>query len=124
MFVVDSLGLSGGLILLWRKNLRIDIVSPCTRYIEAKIDDNYVRVKWNYLFIYGEPNSNKIVDFFQSIIVKIKSIYDPILAIGDWNCLWYRKDNVGGSRITPRNLTRATNILEEGYLLDLGHYGP
>lgn len=63
------------------------------------------------------------VRFNEELLVKIKSIHNPLICIGDWNCLWFKEDKRGGERIPLINLDRARNILDEGNLIDLGHSG-
>lgn len=74
--------------------------------------------------IYGELDSSKWVKLYEDISHKIKSISNPLICIGDWNCLWFKKDKRGGDRISPKNLVCAKNIIDEGNLIDIGHYRP
>ncbi|RYR01750.1 hypothetical protein Ahy_B06g080615 [Arachis hypogaea] len=53
-FCVEPQGLSGGLCLLWNKNLDVDVYAWSDNYIKAKIkdDNNY---EWSCYFVYGNP---------------------------------------------------------------------
>lgn len=56
------------------------------RFIETTIMDE-VDNPWSCLLVSGEPDSNKMSNFFENLISKIKSIQYPLLCIGDWNCI-------------------------------------
>lgn len=74
--------------------------------------------------MYSELNDNLRLRSFEDIIAKIKSISNPLICTGDWNCFWFKEDKKGGDRISLRILARARNILDDSNLIDLGHSGP
>lgn len=80
---IDSISLLRGLILMWRKQLEIEIMECCSRFIKVQIIDNSINMIWSCLFIYGEPNTNRRVAFYKMIITKIKSTGNPLICIWD-----------------------------------------
>lgn len=62
--------------------------------------------------------------FYDEITIKIKSIYNPLLCIGDWNCLWFKEDKRGGDRILLGTLLRREVFWMMGILWTLVTMAP
>lgn len=121
MKAVDSVGRSGGLVLIWRKYINLKVIEL---NISARIKDNDSNTLWRAIFVYGKPNKDIRNEFYNLIIRKVRLISGPLMCIGDWNCIWNIKDKMGGSRIPNSCLRKADRILDEGNLIDMGHDGP
>lgn len=119
-----SIGRSGGLVLLWRKDVDLKVIELDTHFISARIKDKDYNSLWRVIFVYGQPNKDIIKEFYNLIIRKIKLILGPLMCFGDWNCIWDRKDKMGGNRIPNSCLKKANRILDKEKLMDLGHFGP
>lgn len=122
--VVDSIGNSRGLALVWKHDIEIRVSELNPRFIIAKITDCEENKKWKVSFVYGEPAKESRLAFYDFIISKISIVVGPLLCIGDWNCLWDRGDKSGGNCIPNSCLRNAHRILDGGKLMDLGHHGP
>ena len=59
MFVVDSVGKSRGMILIWRDNFIVEIHNFSRRHINATIRINGNGVMWKFTGFYGHPEVAK-----------------------------------------------------------------
>jgi exonuclease III len=59
IFVIDSVGRSGGLILLWKNDINIEIQNYSRRHINAIVSMGRDGVKWKFSGIYGNPETAK-----------------------------------------------------------------
>lgn len=83
MEAVDAIGLAGGLIVLWKNFVNVRVIDKCSRFIEIEILEEKDNLRWSCLLVYGEPDSNLRNRFYEDILVKIKSIGNPLICIGD-----------------------------------------
>lgn len=56
MFVINSVGLSGGLALLWKKNIEVEIPSHCHNWIHTSVHSKEEGHSWFNTFFYGNPD--------------------------------------------------------------------
>jgi hypothetical protein len=59
IFVVDSVGRSCGLILLWKNDINIEIQNYNRRHINVIVSMGRDGVKWKFSRIYGNPETAK-----------------------------------------------------------------
>ena len=57
--VVPSRKRAGGLALLWRNSLQVDIMSYSPRHIDAVVSEEQGRQKWRFTGFYGQPETSK-----------------------------------------------------------------
>jgi hypothetical protein len=58
-FVVDPIGRSGGLPLLWKEKNEVEIQNYTCRHINAVIKHSYSTQPWRLTDFYGHPNPAK-----------------------------------------------------------------
>ena len=59
LFVVDLVGRSGGLLLLWKEKNEVEIQNCTCRHINAVIKHLYNTSPWRFMGFYGHPNPAK-----------------------------------------------------------------
>lgn len=84
-FVVESMERSGGLVLLWRIEVEIEIVNYSQRHINAWITNADERIKWLLNRSYGHPKVSKTKEAWH-----LMSYFKPLdhqgwCMIGDFN---------------------------------------
>jgi exonuclease III len=57
LFVVDPVGRSGGLALLWKEENELEIQNFSRQHINAIVTNSEVRVSWKLTCFYGNPDS-------------------------------------------------------------------
>jgi hypothetical protein len=58
-FVVDSVGRSGGLALLWSDEISFEIQNYSQQHINAKINSPVNGFEWKFMGFYGHPEAHK-----------------------------------------------------------------
>ncbi|XP_057759054.1 uncharacterized protein LOC130979601 [Arachis stenosperma] len=93
-FCVEPRGLSGGLCLLWNKNLDVDVYAWSDNYIKAKIkdDNNY---EWSCYFVYGNPKFQHRKAQWKELSTHNRPTNDPQIFIGDFNDILDQEEKVG-----------------------------
>jgi hypothetical protein len=62
MFGVDSVGRSGGLLLLWKIDCNITIQNYSRRHINAVVASKGTKPGWKFTGFYGHPDTTKRID--------------------------------------------------------------
>lgn len=58
-FVVEALGMRGGLVLLWNLEVSVEIHNYSQRYISVWITNEYIDVRWLFTDFYGQPKVSR-----------------------------------------------------------------
>jgi exonuclease III len=124
MFGVDSLGRSGGLLLLWKKNFNVTIQNYSRRHINAEINNCANNLKWKLTGFYGHPNSAKRKESWDLLRYLSNLQPSPWVCIGDFNEIVDSSEKKGVV-IRPRwQMEDFQRGLEDARLHDLGFNGP
>lgn len=117
---VDSIGNSGGLLLLWKDSIAVTILSFSTGYIDARISisDDF---EWHFSGFYGDPNPSKRKVSW-SLLRHLRDT-DSLLWIyeGDFNELLSMNDKVGGSDKSFSGMTQFWQAVDDCNLYDLSY---
>ncbi|KAL5580419.1 hypothetical protein UlMin_012861 [Ulmus minor] len=109
-FVQDCIGRKGGLILLWKDPLKVEIKSCSAGHIDAIIDHN-LRT-WRFTGFYGSPTVEGRVASWQ-LLQRLGSLPElchlPWLVGGDFNEVLYDHEKKGGR---PRSLSQMQSFQE------------
>jgi hypothetical protein len=124
MFVVDSVGKSGGLALFWMIEAGVEIQNYSRRHINAKVCSSPNNPTWKLTGFYGHPDPSKRNEGW-SLLRHIAGM-DPIpwVCLGDFNEILSSDEKYGGRRRQMSLMENFQNILEDCGLSDLGFRGP
>ena len=100
MFVVPSIGSSGGLILLWKEELKVDIKTFSQNHIDAWVNGGEVGW-WHFMGFYGQSDTAKRHESWAKLKHLKRSSSLPWLVIGDFNEIMGLSEKEGES-IRPR----------------------
>ncbi|KAL3826043.1 hypothetical protein ACJIZ3_022072 [Penstemon smallii] len=121
---VDARGLSGGLALLWMKDIDVVVQSFSFNHIDALVFiDNNNNTSWRFTGFYGEPvetnrhKSWKLLRHLASLSNK------PWICAGDFNAMLSGHEKSGGNPVSFSNITDFSNCLRDAKLCDLGFTG-
>lgn len=97
MFTVDCSGRSGGLALLWKKELNLTIVNHSRNFIDATINSVSSSSLWRYTGFYGCPERHRHVESWD--LLKQLSLNNslPWILMGDFNDLLSHGEKLGGA---------------------------
>lgn len=59
LFIVEPVGRSGGLALMWKMEMNVEIQNYTRRHINAIVKDKDGGVQWKFTGFYGHPESAK-----------------------------------------------------------------
>ncbi|VFQ58504.1 unnamed protein product [Cuscuta campestris] len=122
LFVVDSVGASGGLALLWRSNRSVNLISYSRFHVDVMVSLEGA-LPWRLTGFYGNPRRDlrqTSWDLLRSL--KVRSSL-PWVVIGDFNAVCASSEKRGGQP-QPLSLISAFNsTLAECRLFDLGMQG-
>jgi hypothetical protein len=85
MFVVDSVGRSGGLILLWKYKANVTIQNYSRRHINATTSLGKGGCLWKFTWFYGHPETAKRREAWS--LLQHPSHFQPLpwIVVGDFN---------------------------------------
>lgn len=124
MFVVDCVGRSGGLALLWTAEAGVTIQNFSRRHINAMVVSREINSPWKFTGFYGHPDTSKREEGWNLLRHIANLEPGPWVCLGDFNEILKGSEKYGG-RSRPRGLMEAfQKTLEDCNLSDLGFKGP
>jgi len=117
MIVHESNGRSGGLLLMWREEVKIRMKGIIHNYIDVLIEDDG---GWRFTGIYGEPEWNQKGRTFDAIRSIKGDMSVPWLLMGDFNEILYNSEKEGGRPRTQRQMQAFHDVLSDCELNDMG----
>ena len=99
MFVVDSIGKSGGLALFWTEDAEVEIQNYSHRHINAKVCSSPDKSQWKLTGFYGHPDPSKRMEAWNLLrhIARIEPM--PWVCFGDFNEILSADEKYGGVSI-------------------------
>ena len=94
-FEVPRVGLGGGLALLWRDNVDIDVQTSSPHHIDALINQN--GVVWRFTGFYGHPETSRRGESWE-LMRRLHALLSlPWFLIGDFNEILHCDEYWGSS---------------------------
>jgi ribonuclease HI len=123
-FVVEPVGRSGGLALLWKEEREIEIYNFSRRHINAIVKDGFGNGCWKFTGFYGHPVSARRVESWE-ILKHLKShLPVPWLCVRDFNEILDPLEKRGAAVRGESQMDGFRDALGECQLSDLGFQGP
>ncbi|KAG6666594.1 hypothetical protein CIPAW_01G042200 [Carya illinoinensis] len=121
---INSEERSGGLALLWRNDVSLDIKNYSKSHIHASIQDSSTDCEpWYFTGVYGQPEASRRHETW-SLLRSIKVPSDQgWLLMGDFNEVLSINEKTGGRARTDRQMQEFHEVLDDCGLLDLGYIG-
>ncbi|KAL0367153.1 UNVERIFIED_CONTAM: hypothetical protein Sradi_3605400 [Sesamum radiatum] len=95
---VTPRGRSGGLMLLWDKNLTVQIHSYSTDYIDVDIYGDEVSEGWRFTGFYGNPEVARRKASWERLFRLSQESTKPWLCSGDFNEVLFQHEKMGIAR--------------------------
>ena len=123
LFVVDPVGRSGGLALLWKEKNEVEIQNYTRKHINAVIKHTNSTQLWRLTSFYGHPSLAKWHES-QALLSHLRSFGpEPWLCIGDFNEEVEQSKKFRGVRKKESQMVNFRNVLAKCGLSDLGFKG-
>lgn len=120
-FTVPPLGLSGGLALLWKEGINIELLDSSPNLIDSKI--TLKSISSFVSFIYGPPQTENRAAFW-SQMTTIGSLRDSAwLLTGDFNDILENSEKVGGPPRWEGSFQNFRSFVSQSGLWDVKHSG-
>ncbi|XP_026410193.1 uncharacterized protein LOC113305353 [Papaver somniferum] len=125
-FNIPILGRSGGLVLAWKKEIHLNVISSSLRGIYVTSTDIIHSKKIFHIhFVYGEPNSSLRPSFWEQQCLRPNApIDDLVFFIGDFNTLLGTEDKNGGLEVNDSDFEHIRNFCSAFNLHDPVFSGP
>lgn len=120
-FSVPPVGLSGGLMLSWKDDVKVDIL-----YSSCNIIDTLVHSKKSSFyvsFIYGTPKREDRPAFWSKLVELGKARNEAWLLTGDFNDLLDNEEKLGGPLRWEGSFLAFRSFVSQSGLWDLPHAG-
>jgi exonuclease III len=123
LFVVDSVGRSGGLALFWRDDVQLEIQNFSRRHINSiitQVDGDRV---WKLTSFYGHPDWTKRHESWALLRHLQQFHLVPWLVIGDFNEIVSQNEKFGAVMTRETQMGAFREALQDCALTDLGFRG-
>ncbi|XP_023881716.1 uncharacterized protein LOC111994088 [Quercus suber] len=121
--VVPRVRRAGGLALLWRNSLQVDIFNYSPRHIDAIITEEQGTKKWRFTGFYGHPKTGKREESWKLLENLSHRSNLPWVCMGDYNEIMFAKEKEGGG-VRPEGQMRIfREAINRSQLRDLGYEG-
>lgn len=124
MFVVDSVGRSGGLALLWSEEVILDIQNYSCRHINAKITSSVDRMERKFMGFYGHPKAHKRHEAWNLLRHLKLMMPTPWICVEDFNEILDLSKKYGGHGHQRHLMEAFQNTFEFCELFELDYRGP
>jgi exonuclease III len=115
-------GRSGGLMMVWKKEVRIYSQMATTDFIDMTVEEDNGAI-WRLTGFYGEPsweNKHRTYDVLRDLHSRADL---PWLAIGDFNEILYSSEKEGGVPRARSRMQAFQDTLTDCSLEDIGYEG-
>ncbi|XP_042939332.1 uncharacterized protein LOC122274351 [Carya illinoinensis] len=122
-FVVDSIGKSGGLALLWKNEVKAQLTSYSRSHIAVTITPEYGGQPWLLSGFYGNPSAEKRKGSWQLLRMLKPENHTPWLCMGDFNEILSMAKKSRAAYSPFSQMERFREALDACELSDLGYIG-
>jgi hypothetical protein len=120
--VNPSNGRSGGILLLWKKEIKIKMIFSAPKYIDVKVSESVDKI-WRLNGFYGEPRWEDRHLAWDKIHELHNSFDLPWVIIGDFNEILFSHEKEGGNPRPQIMMQNFRDALADCNLEDLGYSG-
>lgn len=122
---VPSRGKAGGLLLLWKNSINLQLILSTDFIINCLISTNHdgTDIPWQCTFVYG-PTLPSLKGLFWDDLNRIGEAFEsPWFLVGDFNSVLDQRDKIGGNPVASSSRDGFRNMVDANGLIDLGFVG-
>jgi hypothetical protein len=121
--VVKSEGLSGGLMLLWRREVTVAEISKSRSHIDVMLSCDRLRIaQWRLTGFYGEPRKEYRKESWYLMRFLRAQSSEPWLCLRDFNEVLDGGEQFGGNERERWQITAFQEVVSDCGLTDLGYH--
>ena len=121
--VVLSRKRAGGLALLWRNSLQVDVMSYSPGHIDAVVSEEQGRKKWRFTGFYGQPETSKRGESWSLLEDLSHRSKLPWVCMGDFNEIMHAKEKSDGGARPEGQMRCFHETINRCSLRDMGYVG-
>ncbi|XP_031110533.1 uncharacterized protein LOC116014727 [Ipomoea triloba] len=119
---VEAVGFSGGIWVLWKNNVNVEIIATNPQFILTRITKGDERLGL-VSFVYGSPANNLRSKLWENLSNDKLPLHAEWLTVGDYNAVTSMEDVSNKDKFHAHRCTGMRNwIFKEG-LIDIGFFG-
>ncbi|XP_042969166.1 uncharacterized protein LOC122301869 [Carya illinoinensis] len=120
---VDSVGLRGGIALLWKTDWNVEIISYSRWHVNSIVLEEENGPAWQFTGLYGHPEVAKRSSSWQLLHMLKPTTPMAWLCAGDFNEILYQKEKLGGASRPYKQIEEFRQVVERCGLSDLQSRG-
>ncbi|KAL4348355.1 hypothetical protein GQ457_17G006980 [Hibiscus cannabinus] len=121
---VEAHGFSGGIWVLWRNTVKIEVVAVSNQFVHALCSLHNDGIQFFVSFVYASPNSVERRGLWNQLLAIDPGSSKSWLVGGDLNVICNSSERAGGSLRRSGVCPRFTEFLFDSALVDMGFIGP
>ena len=122
-WLVPKKGCGGGLVLFWKASINLTVEDSSKYYVDVCIDKN-TEQEWRFTGFYGEPETLRRSEAWDSLHRSNHHPNTPWLYVGDFNELVRQDEKLGGAIRSNNQMQLFKDVLDECGFMDLGFVSP
>lgn len=111
----------GGLILIWKNDITLSILSATKNYIDTNI--SFKGISFHSTFVYGEPEQTRRQEIWNAISNLQDNSSNPWFLTGDFNEIVDNSEKCGGPERAEGTFCAFRTFLSKNDLFDMRHSG-
>uniref|UniRef100_A0A803PWX1 Reverse transcriptase domain-containing protein n=1 Tax=Cannabis sativa TaxID=3483 RepID=A0A803PWX1_CANSA len=119
LWTVDRVGLSGGLLLMWKKEVKLQVLDSSIGHILATVAGNGFS-PWYLTGFYGNPEASLRKFSWQLLRNLKKEVQGPWLCVGDFNEIVSLAEKIGGRDRPPEAMDGFKEVIDDCRFIDFG----
>ena len=122
--IVPGKGRGGGLALLWKREVDLEIMGYSRNHIDAIVTEQVSGFRWRITGFYGNPETHRRQDSWDELATLNRKFQLPWLCYGDFNEILSRDEKMGGAPRPQRQMDGFREVVNACGFKDLGYCGP
>ena len=122
--LMPSRGRSGGLALLWKREVNLNIKSFSNFHIDAIVTEVSSSLEWRITGFYGHPQTHLRHKSWNLLSLLCSQMQLPWFCFGDFNEIVSMEEKWGGANRTQIQMEGFRNVINSCGFKDLGNSGP
>lgn len=120
---VEALGFSGGIWVLWRSSIHVNVIRTHTQFIFLQVKEG-IKEPWNLAVVYGSPSYGLRNRLWRDLRIQSMDVSGPWIAAGDFNAVVSEAEVSDPAKFKHNKSVRFRDWIFDQGLIDMGFEGP
>ncbi|KAH7845513.1 hypothetical protein Vadar_003022 [Vaccinium darrowii] len=120
---IDPVGIAGGLVVYWKKELKVSLVRRSSFFIELLISDEVTSCDWHLINLYASTNDRIRKAQWEELLEYRRRSSGEWIIWGDFNDILWEDEKQGGRRREAWTLRTFRHFISELGVVDMGFSG-